>query len=138
MLGAALLRKGQMREAIRELEQGVRLDPELAVRQGYLAYGYAMSGNQAKAREIVAQLEAKKTTDNIPAVAFVMAYLGLNDRERAIAALEEAVDQRDVSLFVISSLVPDEVYDPIRNDPRFEAILRRMNLWEFAQASRRR
>jgi hypothetical protein len=37
-----------------------------------------------------------------------------------------------VSLFSVSSLVPDEIYDPVRSNPRFTAVLRQMNLLEYA------
>jgi serine/threonine-protein kinase len=133
LLGMVYLRTGRNREAIAALEQSVKLDPELAARQGYLAYAFGMTGNPERAREIVERLEARQRTERIPPVAFVVAYLGLREHDKALAALEQAAAQQDVSLFSVSSLVPDVIYDPVREHPRFIALLKQLNLWEYAQ-----
>ena len=131
MLGIAYLMTKQYRDAVRELEIAARLEPELAIRQGYLAYAYARLGETARARAIVASLSSGSKSS--PLVALAIAHLGLNENEQALAALERAVDVHDISLLTSASLVPDPVYDPLRNDPRFENILKRMNLWEYAR-----
>ena len=51
-------------------------------------------------------------------------YIGLGDKDRAFEWLGKAIDQQDTSLFV----QPDPLYDPLRGDPRFSALLRRMKL----------
>jgi serine/threonine-protein kinase len=131
MLGIVYLRKGDNRRAIQSMEQAARLDSELAVRQGYLAYVYAKSGNRARAQQIVDRLEARRKAERVPPVSFLVAYLGLGEYDKALDALEEAARDHDVSLFSVSSLVPDEIYDPVRSNPRFTAVLRQMNLLEY-------
>ncbi|MEO8577645.1 MAG: hypothetical protein ABI556_13125, partial [Gemmatimonadales bacterium] len=136
MLADAYLMSGRTREAIPELETAVRLDPELALRKGYLAYGYGVTGQKEKARAIITNLEQPSGGRGRSGVALAVAYSGLDDHARALSALEQAVDQRDISLTTASSLVPDKIWDPIRFDPRFIEILRRMNLLQYQQALR--
>jgi len=51
-------------------------------------------------------------------------YIGLADKDRAFEWLHKAVDQKDLAVF----LKTDPLYDPLRPDPRFAILLRRMNL----------
>ena len=138
MLADAYLMSGRVREAIPELETSARLDPELALRKGYLAYGYGLNGQKAKARAIISELEERQRTRGRSGVALAAAYLGVPDHARALTALEQAVREHDISLLTASSLVPDQLWDPIRHDPRFEAILQEMNLLQYQREFRRR
>jgi hypothetical protein len=53
-----------------------------------------------------------------------MVYEGLGDRDRAIQWFEKAVDERSMNFWVL----PDQRLDPIRSDPRFKNLMRRMGL----------
>jgi hypothetical protein len=55
----------------------------------------------------------------------VRAFSGLGDRESAFRWLEKAYEERSSTMAYIRS---DAIYDPLRTDPRFAALLRRMNL----------
>ncbi len=59
----------------------------------------------------------------VPAMARVMVEVGLGDRDKAFEWLEKACEER----FVIEIKV-DAQFDPLRSDPRFADLLRRMNL----------
>ncbi len=131
MLGNVYIAAGQFGEAIREIEHAIRLEPELALTQGQLAYAHARNGDSAAARLIVARLLARRT-GRTPAVALAIAYLGLGDNEKALAALENAVATRDISLLTGFSILPDPIYNPVRKDQRFEALLAKMNLLPYA------
>ena len=58
-----------------------------------------------------------------------IACLGLGDREQAMAWLYRAADERDPLLPYLNVWVS---FDPLRADPRFQALLRRMNFPETA------
>ena len=129
--GSIHLKAGRMQQAVQSFQTAARLEPELAVRQGYLAHAYAKSGRTGEAREIVARLERQQGP--VPGVAIAIAYLGLDRNDDALSALESAVKAHDISLITSSSLVPDPIFDPLRNTARFQEILRQMNLEPYAR-----
>jgi TolB-like protein/Tfp pilus assembly protein PilF len=88
-----------------------------------LGYAYALGGRKAEAHELLAELE-KGSDGSVRALAVARVYAGLDDRGRALAWLSKAIDQRDVALF----LPADPVFDRLRGDPRFLALLRRVNV----------
>jgi hypothetical protein len=53
-------------------------------------------------------------------------YIGLGDKEKAFDWLEKAYEARSIGAGW--SIKADPVYDPLRSDPRFADLLRRMNL----------
>ena len=59
-------------------------------------------------------------------------YLGLGENDKALAAIEQAVNAHDISLFTSASPLRDPIYDPVRSDPRFQRVIERMNLAPFA------
>ena len=134
MLGTAYMMSRRYREVTAALETAARLEPELAIRQGYLAYVYSRSGQMDRAREIVARLSASRATGRKPAVALAVAQIGMRDWDGALTSLEEAVRIHDIGLLTASSVVLDPLYDPIRSSPRFENILREMNLLEYVNS----
>jgi hypothetical protein len=60
----------------------------------------------------------------IPALAIAEVYLGLGDKDRAFPWLEKAIDERDLEV----SLKWDARFEPLRSDPRYNGLLRRMKL----------
>ena len=58
---------------------------------------------------------------------FAMTYGQLNEKEQALAWLEKAYEERNYGM---TSLKVDPIYDPLRDDPRFQSLLRRMNFPE--------
>jgi TolB-like protein/Flp pilus assembly protein TadD len=104
-------------ERSRELMEG---DPWIT---GQLGYAYALTGRKAEALAIARRLE-RGSGGYVRALAVARVYAGLKDREQAFSWLQKAVDQKDVSLFLIA----DPVYDALRADPRFRVLLRRANL----------
>jgi hypothetical protein len=56
---------------------------------------------------------------------FAYAYLGLDDKDRALTYLEQAYEEEDAGLFYLKV---GPLLDPLRSEPRFQALLRRVNL----------
>jgi serine/threonine-protein kinase len=54
-----------------------------------------------------------------------MVYLGLGDNSRALDYVEKALEDRRGWLVYLNV---NPMFDPLRGDPRFEAVARRMNL----------
>ena len=62
--------------------------------------------------------------DGFPALLLAEIYIGFGDQERTLEWLHKAIDQKDWVLFLKS----DPLFDPLRPDPRFAVLLKRMNL----------
>ncbi|HUQ48440.1 MAG TPA: protein kinase [Gemmatimonadaceae bacterium] len=127
-LGKAYLFAGRNDLAVKELEKANQLDPELAIRKGELGYVYGKVGRRDDALKILRSLEERTSRENVSAVAVAYIYLGLGDYEKAISALQIAVQVHDIALVTSLNPIADPAFDPIRKDPRFQQILRRMNL----------
>jgi hypothetical protein len=61
----------------------------------------------------------------IDPLAFAVAYLGTNDKKRTIFWLERAYVEHSTSL---TALKVDPIYDLVRDDARFQDLLRRIHL----------
>jgi len=123
-LGLSCVHKGSYMRGIAELESAQELTPGLGRVRSNLGYAYAVSGNRAKALEILNELLRLFSPNSFPAAMIAEVYIGLADKDRAFEWLHKAVDQKDLAVF----LKTDPLYDPLRPDPRFATLLRRMNL----------
>jgi serine/threonine-protein kinase len=133
IIAIAYLLKGDSVNAVREIEAATRLDPELLSRKGELAYIYGKVGRTEDASRLTADLETRERAATRSPVALVYAYLGVRDWDKAFAELERAVDIHDLSLGTNFSLLVDPIFDPIRNQPRFQRILERTNLAPYVR-----
>lgn len=122
-LGMAYRQKANYEEAISEFKKAIELSGGRPDYIACLGHAYALSGNTTEARKIARQLEASKA----PAFALAILYLGLSDKDRTFALLEQAYTQR---FSVMPEALQDPLFDPIRPDARFRDLLRRMNLPE--------
>jgi TolB-like protein/DNA-binding winged helix-turn-helix (wHTH) protein len=71
--------------------------------------------------------EYARKHDDMPVVAMAFTYSSLGNKDKAFAWLDKAVVQRN---WCIVYLKRDKVWDPLRSDPRFKALLRRVGLPE--------
>jgi TolB-like protein/DNA-binding winged helix-turn-helix (wHTH) protein len=69
--------------------------------------------------------EYSRTHDDWSVVAMAFTYASLGNKDRAFAWLDKAIEQRN---WMIIYLKRDNVWDPLRSDPRFKDLLRRMGL----------
>ena len=155
-LGWAVMSVGRYDEALELFREGLEIDPEfqqshaliagiymkrgesqkgLALRlrggqaqspasMGYLGNAYARAGRQAEARAFLTQLMERRAQAYVPASALAVIHIGLGEHEKALRWLEVAYEERDISLVWLNELF---YYDSLRPDPRFQAILERMN-----------
>jgi TolB-like protein/Tfp pilus assembly protein PilF len=123
--GRALWGQGRYIEALEMLEAGRRLAGDLPSVLGALGQVHAMAGHQAEARGFLSQLYEMAKTRHIPASCLALVHAGLGEHDAALAHLERGVDRREMPL-VQMKVHPG--YDALRAQPRFEGLLRRMNL----------
>ncbi len=124
-LGFELIADNKPADAIPVLEKALTLSPGSPAVTGILIRAYAHAGRRGDAMRLLAELKRRKQTGYIPAAAFVNAYLGLGDKEQAFYWLQEAYkEQSNILQFVKTH----PFFDPIRSDPRFVDLVRRVGL----------
>jgi adenylate cyclase len=119
LLGLSFLKKGDMAGAIAELQNAKVPDPG-AWYQGYLGYAYAISGDRANAEQALHELEELAKQQYVSPTAFATIYLGLGEKEKALDWLEKAYEQQDSACWYLNI---DQIYDGVRNEPRFQALV---------------
>ena len=76
------------------------------------------------------QLEDRRQTGYCSACAIALVYLGLKDHDSAFKWLTQACEEHDPLLAYAAN---NPMYDPLRSDPRFQALLKKMNFPAQAQ-----
>lgn len=116
-------------QAIADLERALsaRKEPEPLL-IGALAHAYGRAGDRKAALKLIQQLERIGRPDaqeSVPPFGLIWAYAGIADNNRAFARLERA---REEGAFRLTWLNVDPLLDPLRSDPRFDDLVRRVNL----------
>jgi TolB-like protein len=122
----ALLLEGKVDRGLREARRVYRqINQPLVIGAMALIYGLFLGSEGRKpAERLLAELKEASRTEYVPPIAFAMAYLGLKD-DHVFEWLDRAIGARDP---VVTHLPSMPLYDGIREDPRFHALLAKMHL----------
>jgi tetratricopeptide (TPR) repeat protein len=122
-LGQAFLQKHRYDEAIAELQKAVAFSGSSTTSTSSLAYAYAVSGRKNQALKILNDLKSQTSEkfSNAPEIALV--YLGLDDKDQAMAWLEKGYAER-----FNPGVLMRPAFNPLRSDPRFQDLLHRIGL----------
>jgi tetratricopeptide (TPR) repeat protein len=123
-LGWTDIEAGKFSAAIPEMEQARVTDSPPFV--GWLGYAYAAAGERAKAEAMIAELNQMSSRRFVSPFCTAIIYLGLGDKERALDRLENAYEVR--SQWLPDLLKVDRVFDPLRTEPRFIELLKKVHL----------
>jgi tetratricopeptide (TPR) repeat protein len=126
-LGIALKRLGRHDEAIAELREAVRLSGGAPDLVAMLAGAHAAAGQPAEAERLLKELDGIAQRRYVSAYGRALVYGELGRRDQAFAWLEKAVEEGHGNLAYLRT---EPELDPLRGDPRFEAVLRRLGLEE--------
>jgi tetratricopeptide (TPR) repeat protein len=124
LVARALVATGRADEAIKRLEELHAESPNALV-LGELADVLALTGRTTKAHQTIARIHRLPPEVTICPMAFAYAYAGLGMTGEVLDWLERAADD---GWTTISCVALDPRFDLVRSDPRFQAILKRMNL----------
>jgi len=125
-LGLARLLQGKPAEAISELQKAVdACGREVSWVLGALGHAYAVSGNQTEALQVLEELLDRAKRGAIDYTSVGAIYTALGDTENALASLETACANRGMSGILLKV---DPRFDPLRAEPRFQQVLKQMNL----------
>ena len=122
-LGLVLLQLHRFEEAISALNTAVQKEPGNVFPVAALIYGFGHAGRKKEAKRHLDQLLRKY--EYVPCWFLAMAWVGLNDSERALEALEQALRDHEPCMV---SLKVDAIFDPLRNESRFIDMVRRVGL----------
>jgi serine/threonine-protein kinase len=122
-LGQSYRAQGMREEAIAEAERAVALSGDNPARLVALARTYAAFGKQPEANKLLTKLREQAKLRYVSPYLLAMTYVSLSDDDQALAALEQAYEQRDGYLV---SLKIDDTFDPIRDKAHFQDLLHRV------------
>ena len=125
VLGWALIFSGEEAMGIASLERAVALSPGATMFLSQLGQACALSGDAKRAREILQQLRDRSMREFVSPYHFAYVYAGLGEADAAIDCLEQAFERRSGAIHGIKGSF---LFRNLRNHPRFESLLRRMNL----------
>jgi TolB-like protein/tetratricopeptide (TPR) repeat protein/DNA-binding winged helix-turn-helix (wHTH) protein len=122
--GAVLLRQGKYEEAIADLQNASRIDNR-PWRLGVLGWALGVAGKRSEATATLRKLKAISRQTAVPPWSFAIIHIGLGEADQAFAWLEKAYSEHASDL---RALKVDPIYDPLRSDPRFQDLVRRVGL----------
>lgn len=125
--GRALEKKGKLADAITEYKKARAIDNKTSEILMDLGRAYGLSGQRREAESVLNELKMRTKNGYVSPFQIAMVYVGLGDKEKAIAALEEAFKARS---WYITWLKTAPELDPLRNDSRFADLLKRTGLPE--------
>lgn len=124
-IGRTYIQQGMYEEAIEMLQRALALAPAIPNILGALAQAHGLAGNREEALGILAQLHELSKQRYVGSTCFAIAHLGLGEKERALDWLEAGCMERETPMSAIGA---HPVYERLRGEPRFKALLRRVGL----------
>ena len=124
VLGRALIGLGRADEAVEACRQYVVADGNSAHSQAWLGWALGLAGHRQEALTILEALERQRNQEYVGGVLLAYVCLGLGDHDQAISWLQHGTEEHDG---LMTNIGTHFAFDPIRSDPRFGALLQRMN-----------
>jgi len=125
LLGLAYEAKGDLARAVAECKKAREIETSIPWPLAELGHVYALSGKKSDAENVRKELERWSKRSYVPAYNFAEVYIGLGDKEHALAMLEKAYADRSM---LLTLLADDHEFDSLHSDPRCAALLGRIGL----------
>ena len=124
VLGWGQLSQGRMEEAVAAFGRAVQVSED-PITLSYYGHALGRAGRRDDAKHLLEQLRGAAAQRHVPPFAFVIVHAGLGDLDQAFAWLERCLAERDSRMFWLP-VVP--AFDPLRSDPRYAHLLRRLGV----------
>ena len=122
-LGRVHVAEGNLNEAALEFRRAVSDSHDHPLAVGHLGYALGLLGERGEAEKSLARLRELAGRRFVLPSAVALVHLGLGDLDRVFESLDAALEQRELRLI---HLGVDPIVDPLRSDPRFTTLLRRV------------
>jgi tetratricopeptide (TPR) repeat protein len=124
-LGLTLLEIGRTRDAVHSLERAVENSRRGSSALAVLGLTHGIAGNEAAARAVVAELDARRRNGWVSGYQLALPRIGLGQLDQALDFIEQAVDDRAPQM---AYLACDPALDPLRADARFTDLITRVGI----------
>jgi len=124
-LGHTYAAKGEFEQAITAAQKAVDLSERVPGALGFLGLAYGLAGRKAEATKVLDELLKLNESRYVTPAAMVNVYIGLGDKDQAFVWLEKAYQERSNYLPWLKVF---PIVDPLRSDPRFADLVRRIGL----------
>ena len=124
-LGHAYLDKGMYDDAASEFDYATKLAPTNSAGLTGLGLAYALAGKRAEAKKTLDQILENSKQRYVSGTQIAMIYIALHDNEKAFEWLDAADKAHDLN---VVRLKVEPKFNPIKNDPRFDALVRRIGI----------
>jgi tetratricopeptide (TPR) repeat protein len=124
-LGQCHLMKGNRDEAIVEFKRALNIAPNTPDFIAMIGYTHAVAGRRDQARRCLAELDEAAKSRYAPPFGYATIYAGLGESEMAFKWMDKGYEERDPRVRALST---DPLFDELRADPRFIALMRRAGL----------
>jgi len=122
--GLAKQQKGELREAIEDFQKARRIEPVSPETMGALGQAYAAFGETEKATKVLEKLEKWSKQHYVSPFHRARILAALGQKDQAFAWFEAAYEERS---FYLSWFKVEPELDPLRSDPRFKELLKRLS-----------
>jgi TolB-like protein/Tfp pilus assembly protein PilF len=122
-IGDAYVQKSMFKEGIAEFEKSLTVIPDDPITLSRLGRAYALQGRRADAEKVLDQINELSKREFIPPYIRAEIYAALGEKDKSFEWLDKSVDEH-----CVKHMKTDPSFDPLRQDPRFADVLRRMNL----------
>ena len=124
-LGFAYDQKGMYAEAIASYQKGIEISERTPSFLAMMGHAYAASGRRDEALKLLSELQQMSGHKHVAPYDLAILYTGLGENDKAFEQLDKAIEGR--SGWVIYLNV-EPLFDPLRSDPRYKSLLKRINL----------
>jgi eukaryotic-like serine/threonine-protein kinase len=124
-LGAAYGAKGDPARAVAECKKARETEPSIPWPLAELGHAYALAGRKGDAENVLRELERWSKRSYVPAYNVAEVYIGLGDKDKALAMLEKAYADRSMALTFVTA---DQEFASLHSDPRFRDLVRHIGL----------
>jgi tetratricopeptide (TPR) repeat protein len=128
-LGEIYCHQGKYEQAVALIRKAASMSPAgCRWGRGLLAYCYGRWGKRKEAEQALNELQSLSAQTYVAAYSFAMAYIGIGEVDLAFQSLNRACEERTGAMCWLRL---EPLYEPIRHDPRFNALARKIGLPEL-------